>query len=141
MTVTGPLTEEAAFYVQLALEADRGTSISYSYGSQTGTVQAGTTKTLYLPPASNVTLRASPSIFVYSFASWEGTGVSNSAKPVISLVVDSPSALVGTSAYNYPLILGAAAAVLVAILAISLLTRGRRKRESLSSISPGTASA
>ena len=143
--VTGPVTENATFYVQLTVAADTGTNIAYSFtvqsGStnpeatccavmQTGSVQAGTSKTLYIPPGSNVTLRESPSIFVYSFGSWQGTGLVNATKPSVALVVDSPSAVTGTSSYNYPVILGAAVAVAVLMLAGSLLTRNRRKRNS-----------
>ena len=97
LTVPGPLSENATFYVQLAIAADAGTNIAYSYGSQSGTVQAGTTKTLYVPPSSNVTLRATPSLFVYSFASWKGAGLTKATKPSLALVVDSPNAVTGTS--------------------------------------------
>ncbi len=140
VAVMGPLTEKAAFYVQLAIEADRGTSITYSYGSETGGVQAGTTKTIYVPPSSNVTLRASPSIFVYSFASWEGNGILSDSKPLLSLAVDSPTAVIGTSAYNFPVILIGAVAILVVVLAGSVWIRGRGGRNNLTAFSPSTTS-
>ena len=116
LALKGPVSEQAVFYVQLALEADKGTRISYSYGSQTGSVQPGTTKDVYVPSSSSVTLRESPSLFVYSFTMWEGTGDINSTNPSISLVVNSPTAVIATSAYNFPLILGAAAGVLIVVL-------------------------
>lgn len=131
VTVKGPLTEVATFYVQLALEADRGTSIAYSYGSQSGDVQAGTTETIYVPPSSNVTLRASPSVFVYSFASWEGIGLSQKTTPSLAIVVDSPRAVIATSSYNYVVFLGAAAVALVVALSLSLWIRGRHRRGGL----------
>ena len=127
--MTGPLTENATFYPGLAISADLGTDVAYSYGSQSGTVPAGTTKTLYVPPSSNVTLRASPSLFVYSFASWQGAGLSSETKPSLAVVVDSPTEVTGTSSLNYPVVLGAAIiAAVILILAISLLTRNRRRR-------------
>ena len=135
--VTGPLNESATFYPQLVISADGGTNVAYSYGSDTGTVQAGTTKTLYVPPSTNVTLRATPSLFVDSFGSWQGTGLSKATKPSLSLVVDSPSAVTGASTYDYPVVLGLAiAAALVIILAVSLLVRSRRRREQNLSLQP-----
>jgi hypothetical protein len=129
VTVTGPLIENATFYPGLAISADLGTNVAYSFGSQSGTVPAGTTKTLYVPPSSNVTLRASPSLFVYSFASWKGAGLSSETKPSLAVVVDSPTEVTGTSSPNYPVVLGAAIiAAVILILAISLWTRNRRRR-------------
>jgi hypothetical protein len=135
VAVMGPLNESATFYVQLAIAADAGTNIAFSYGSATGTVQAGTTTTLYVPPSSNVTLRATPSVFVYSFAMWKGEGT-GATKPSLALVVDSPSAVTGTSSYNYPVVLGATIAAAIIILAVSLLIRNRRRREPLSGFTP-----
>ena len=96
-------------------ESDAGTNIAYSYPFQTGTVRAGTTKTLDIPP-SNVTLRAAPSFFVYSFASWQGAGVANAKNPSLVLVIDSPSAVTGKSSYDYAgvLVLASAAAARLA---------------------------
>jgi hypothetical protein len=137
VTVTGPLTENATFYPQLAISAGGGTNIAYSYGSSTGTVQAGTTKTLYVPPSTNVTLRAAPSLFVYSFASWHGTGLAKSTKPSLSLVIDSPSAVTGASSYNYPALVGASVvAAIVVIVAVSLMIRSRRRRAEIYGFSP-----
>ncbi len=129
VTVTGPLSENATFYVQLAIAAGASTNVAYSYPSGTGTVQAGTNETLYLPPASNVTLRATPSLFVYSFASWQGPGFAKPADPSVSLVVDSPTAVTGASSLYYPVVFGIAAAALLVLLATALLVRKRRRRE------------
>ena len=132
-TAAGPLSENATFYVQLAIAADAGTNVAYSYGSQSGVVQAGTTKTLYVPPTSNVTLRASPSLFVYSFSSWKGTSgvtaLTGATKRSLAVAVDYPTAVTGTSSIDYPVVLGTAlVAAIVLILAISLWTRNRRRR-------------
>ena len=137
VTVTGALTENATFYPQLAISADGGTDIVFSYGSSTGTVQAGTTETLYVPPSTNVTLRATPSLFVYSFASWRGTGIAKATKPSLSLVVDFPSAMTGTSSFALPVVLGfVVVAAIVVILAVSLLVRSRRSRAEIYGFSP-----
>jgi Divergent InlB B-repeat domain len=139
VVVAGPLSENATFYVQLAITAGAGTSVAYSDLSQTGTVQAGTTKTLYVPP-SNVTLRASPSFFVYSFASWQGAGVANAKQPSLVLAVDSPSAVTAKSTYDYAgvgVLVSAAAAFIINILVGSVWIRGRRRKDSLRGFHPG----
>jgi hypothetical protein len=133
VVVAGPLNENATFYVQLVITADAGTNIAFSYPSHTGTVQAGTTKTLDIPP-SNVTLHGSPSFFVYSFASWQGADVANAKKPSLVLAVDSPSAVTGTSSYNRAGLLvltSSVAAFILNILSASLWIRGRRGKDSL----------
>jgi hypothetical protein len=137
VTVTGPLSENATFYPQLAISADGGTDIAYSYGSATGTVPAGTTKTLYVPPSTNVTLRATPSLFVYSFGSWQATGLAKATKPSLVLVVDSPSSVTGTSTLALPVLLGLLfVAAIVVILAASVLVRSRRRRAEIYGFNP-----
>jgi hypothetical protein len=133
VVVAGPFNESATFYVQLVITADAGTNIAFSYPSQTGTVQAGTTKTLDVPP-SNVTLRATPSFFVYSFASWQGAGIANPKSHSLVLAVDSPTALTGKSSYDSAgvlVLLSSSAALVLNLLAGSLWIRGRRRKESL----------
>jgi hypothetical protein len=137
VAVDAPLSEKATFFVQLSIAADSGTGVAFSYGTTTGTVLAGTTKTVYVPPSASVTLRATPSL-LHSFASWKGAGPSAATKPSLTLVVDSPSAVSGTSSYSYPVIFGGAAA-LVVVLAATLWIRGRRRRDRLGSFDPGTA--
>jgi len=138
VAVNAPLGEKATFYVQLSIAADSGTGIAFSYGSQSGNVQAGTSKTIYVPPSTTVTLRASPSVF-YSFASWQGAAPSAASKPSLALLVDSPSEVAGTSSLNYPLIFGGGAAALIVVVAASLLVRGRVKRDRQWSSGPDMA--
>jgi hypothetical protein len=136
-TLTGPLSENATFYPGLAVAADAGTNVAFSYGSTTGTVQAGTTKTLYVPPSTNVTLLASPSLFIYSFGSWQESGHAGGTKPSLALVVDSPSAVTATSSFSYLIVLGVGVVVAVMIiLALSLLIRSRRQRGQLYDSTP-----
>ena len=136
--VVGPFNETATFYVQLAISADAGTNVAYAYGAESGTVQAGSNKSLYVPPTSSVTLKAAPSAFVYSFASWHGTGLANSTKPSLKLLVDSPAAVTGTSSYSTVVILGGlATAAIVLVLAGSLWIRSRRNRVDLRGFVPG----
>jgi hypothetical protein len=128
VVVVGPFNESATFYVQLVITADAGTNIAFSYPSQTGTVQAGMTKTIDVPP-SNVTLRATPSFFVYSFASWQGAGIANPKNRSLVLAVDSPATVTGKSSYDYPavlVLLALSAALVLGVIAASLWVRGRR---------------
>ncbi|MGH9919208.1 MAG: hypothetical protein ACRD6W_10140, partial [Nitrososphaerales archaeon] len=134
-----PLSENATFYVQLVITPDVGTNVAYSYGSVTGLVGAGNASFLYVPPASNVTLRASPATFIYSFASWRGTGMTNSTKPTSSIVVDGPSVVTNASSYNVPVLLALAIAPIVGILIAGLWFRSyRRKRAASQGFSPGS---
>jgi hypothetical protein len=146
LAVTGPVTEEATFYVQLQITADPGTDIAFSSPSGEGMVHAGTTETVYVQP-SQVTLRASPSLFVYSFSSWQRPGSVNVPDRSLVLTVDSPNAVKGTSSYNYFAIL-ATVMVLISValfgLAGSVWYRGqqrRRKRGSLVTTTTTTAAA
>jgi Divergent InlB B-repeat domain len=137
VVVAGPFNESATFYVQLVITADAGTDIAFSYPSQSGTVQAGTTKTLDVP-ASNVTLRATPSFFFYSFASWQGAGIANPKDHSLVIGVDSPTAVTGKSTYNSAgvlVLLALSAAVVLNLLAVSLWIRGRRRKEKLGTYS------
>jgi hypothetical protein len=138
-TVTGPLGENATFFPRLTISADGGTNIAFSYGPESGSVQAGTTKSLYVPPSTNVTLRASPSLFIYSFASWQASGHARETKPSLALVVDSPLVVTATSSFSYPVILGiGVAAGIMIILALSLLIRSRGPREQLYGSTPSS---
>ena len=143
VVVSGPLAENATFYVRLAITAGAGANIAFSYPSETGTVQAGTTKTLYVPP-SNVTLRATPSFFVYSFASWQGAGVAGLKTPSLVLAVDSPTTVTGRSSYDNAGVLvlaSAAAALIINVMVGSLWIRGRRRRDDLRGFHPGLATS
>jgi hypothetical protein len=42
--LSGAVNETAIFYVQLSISADANTNLAYSYASEAGTVQAGSTK-------------------------------------------------------------------------------------------------
>ena len=141
VTVMGPLSENATFYVELSIAADQGTNVAFSYGSGAGTVEAGSSKVVYLPPSANVALRASPSLFVYSFASWKGAGLANATRPSLSFAIDAPGEITGTSSYNYPVLFGIAALGAVVVLAGLLWSRNTRKGANLGSFTPGTAFA
>jgi hypothetical protein len=139
VVVAGALNESAIFYVQLVVTADAGTNIAFSDSSQAGTVRAGTTKTLDVPP-SNVTLRATPSLFVFSFASWQGAGVANPKSHSLVLAVDSPSAVTARSSYDYARVLVLillAAGLALGLLSGSLWIRRWRRKDDQRDFAPG----
>lgn len=85
-----------------------------------------------------MTLKESPSLFLYSFSAWSGTGVSKATNPSLALVVGSPTAVTGTSSYNLTVLLGSiAAAAVVLILTGALWIRTRRRRADLEGFIPG----
>jgi hypothetical protein len=136
LPVAGPVTEEARFFVQLTITADPGTNIAFSSPSETGVVPAGMTRTFYVPP-SQVKLSASPSLFVYSFSSWQRPGAGNVPDRSLVLAVDSPSAVKATSSYNYIALLEA----LMVVVALALFGiagafwfRGRQRRGTRTSV-------
>ncbi len=129
LIVGGPFSLNATFYAGLSISADKGTNIAYSYGSESGTVQAGTDKTVYVAPSSSVSFKATPSDFLHSFASWKGTGLANATKPSLALTVNQPTSIAGTSTYNLIVLVGGLAGAAV-ILALSgfLWIRNKQNR-------------
>lgn len=130
LTAAGPFEENATFYAQLVITAGAGDNVAYSYGSHTGSVSSGATDDLYVAPGTNVTLHATPSSFLYSFASWRGPS-GTSVKPSLALVVGSPSAVKASSSYDYQALLGIAIVAAAVIVGVSLLIRSRRRRSRL----------
>lgn len=128
VSVEGPLNESATFYAQLSITAGAGTNVAYSYGTEAGTVDAGTTRTDFVPPSTNVTLRASPSLFLYAFASWKGENLTAATTPSLAVVVDSPSSVTAASSLNYQLLLPVVAVIV--LIAASLWVRSRRRSAS-----------
>lgn len=124
VVVDGPVNETAIFYAGLTLSAVGQGSITYRSVSASGTISAGQSYTLYLPPGSLVNLSESPSSVLYSFSGWGGalTGSAGTA----SLTVSSPVAVQARFGYNY-IVLALVAIILVAVVAGSALASRRRR--------------
>ena len=60
LLVTGAANETAIFFPGLRITTDGQGSVSYSYGTISGTVPAGSQVTIYPPPGRNVTLTRCP---------------------------------------------------------------------------------
>ncbi len=118
LSVTGSISETGVFYAGLTITAPKGGDVSYEFGSTSGTVQSDSTKTIYLPPSTNITLSAQPSFF--SLDRWKvstANGTMSSTAATISLVVTSPSTVEVAYAYNVFTIALVAVAAGVALMA------------------------
>jgi len=119
--------ETAAFYPGVAIHASGPSSVSYSDGPVSGTVSAGATEVVYVPPASNISLTGSSIPLWTSFSGWGGT--SNSTTSSIAIQVNGPVDIRGSSGYDIPGIGGLFLVLAVVIGAATLFwRRGRRRR-------------
>jgi hypothetical protein len=135
-----PINATATFYLGIEITTPDSLSVAFSYplsqgavsfGSplvEEGTVVPGTTAEVYVPPSSNLTLKATPTLFVYTFAGWLGMGTSSGT---LVLVASSPTSLTAESGLNLPNIAFLALAlVLLACLAVLMVARRRRPNAS-----------
>ncbi len=130
IAMNGPVTETAVFYVGLTLTASSGGSLQYAYGGSSGSVPAGSSETLYVPPGTNVTVNAAPSWF-YQFDAWSGD--ESASAPTLRVSVTSPqsvSAVFGISLYSkMDSVFGIVLAVVAVLLLLAVVRQRRRKRK------------
>jgi hypothetical protein len=119
--ISGPVTENATFYVGLTIGTSSGGSVSYSYGN-TGSVHVTTQSGIYVPPGTLVTFKANPSPFLYRFASWSGSV--NGSSAYASVMVSSPSTVEAHFGYN-EVNIGEAAALVIIVSAALIVARRR----------------
>jgi hypothetical protein len=131
MVVNAPLAETATFYPGLTITTANEIAVAYGYGSVAGTIPAGTSRIIFAPPGTDITLTASPTSFLYSFAEWSGAKISSDS--AIHMILSSPLSVQASSSLNYlnmGILCGAAAVVTVVII----YTLVRRRRRPLSPI-------
>lgn len=125
-----PINESAVFYPGLTMTAGNGGSVSYSAGTavSAGIVQGSTTSTVYVPPGTTVTLRESPSSFLYESTGW--TGGATGTNGTISVTLNAPTTVKADFSYNYVNIGGITAAIVAvaAVVAVVLRRRGAAKQ-------------
>src|SRR5208282_4240669 len=117
-------------------------SVTFSYpvsqgaasGAIQGTVKPGSSDEVYIPPASNVTVEATPTSFLYSFAGW--LGLQTSAGTLV-FTISSPSSLTAESGINY-LNIGILVFVLALIASLVLLVRRRNRGTTPATTEPQT---
>lgn len=127
LPMTAPANVTALFYPGLTIVAGDGGSVTYSYGSTTGTVPAGSTVTVYAPSGSTVILTAQPSSFTGAFVSWGGAA--NGTATSTSVTLGAPLTVSAAFGTNGLLVGGIAAAVVAVILAALLLVLASRRRK------------
>lgn len=122
--VLSPINETATFYPGLALISTPGGTITYSFGSQTGTVQGSTT--IYVPVGTAVKLSSSPSSFFNSLTSWSGAASGSST--TTGVLVTAPTAVTANFGYNIVDIGAVVGVAAVAAAGVSyLVLKGRRR--------------
>src|SRR6266705_5410500 len=131
--VVGPISEIAILYPGLTIHAGDGGSVSFSYGSMSGTIAGGSSRTLYLPSGTIITIVASPSSS-YMFTQWSGASSSNRSSVTVTMA--GPADLIAHFAFSAGAALAfysAAAAVVIiaALLVLALAVRRRRRRTEL----------
>ena len=117
--VSAPMNATANFYAGVDISTGPNGEVTYTYGTTTGTLGADSSRTIYVPPGTNVSFHASPSSpsFLYALSGWTvaGNGSIGASSPSISLDVSSPTTVVASFTYNYTN-LAIIAAVLVALV-------------------------
>jgi hypothetical protein len=124
LLVDGPANETATFYPGVTVTSNGPVSLAYSDGSNSGTISAGTSAVIYVPPNSTMSLKESSTPFFYSFSGW--SGASSASESSISLAVSGPESLTADSSYNYAAIAIVVAAVVLITLG-GILTSGRKR--------------
>ena len=120
ISVSGAVSERATFYPGLTIGSSGGGSVSYSYGSTSGTV-GSVTQVVYVPPGTSVTLSADPSSFLNAFNSWSGSlnGTSDRA----TLTVDSPGSVKAQFGYSLVSIGAIIVGVVGIVVALGLILK------------------
>ena len=92
--VNGPVNETATFYPELEIVAAGPLPVYYQDGATSGTVPAGATTDVYLPPSTSAALGTSSPLafFFYSFQGWT-VGGNRSLGPSTEVLVTGPQTL------------------------------------------------
>jgi hypothetical protein len=118
-----PSNETAVFYPGVVIDATGPDSVSYNDGPSSGSLAGGSSTRVYVPPSSVLSLTASNSAPLTTFAGWSGVG--NSSGTTASLLVNGPATVTSESGYNFGGIILALGIALVAIAATLALIRKR----------------
>ena len=126
--VNAPVIETAVFYPGLNITAGSNGAVAYVYGSETGTVPAGTSKTVYAGPGVEFTLQAMPSSFLYAFSGWSRNSTGTNTTTTVQ--VETPKSVAATYALNVPVVavIGVIALVAVAMAALGIRSRTKTRQ-------------
>jgi len=113
-------------------------SVSYQYGQTSGSVAAGTTKTIFAPAGTSIMVTANPSSIIYSFNGW--AGATNSSGGTASVVLNSPSSLRANYGISFEILAGGLGAVVLVVAIVAIMVV-RRRHLSVVSLPTTTPSA
>lgn len=128
--VTGPLAETAVFYPGLAVTAPASASVTFSVlnaglgDDNQGTVQPGTTESIYVPPSSEVVLETIPTSFLYS-STWQIQGSGSSS--TVAILILAPSSIAPVSSFDYTNLAIVVGSIALVLLAVAVALAMRRK--------------
>jgi hypothetical protein len=126
VTLGSPVTEVATFYPSLTISSVGGGSVFYSYGSFSGTVYSGQSRTIYVPMGTIVTLSSQTTSFLQSFKGWSGASQSTSAS--VTITVQTPVTITALFGTNYTILaLIVTVLILLAVALMLILLRLRRR--------------
>jgi hypothetical protein len=123
--VDSAMTETANFYPGLTIETSNEITVSYKYGSTTGSIPPNASQTVYVPPGTNITLTADPILFIYTFRGWNGAATTDASE--IAMVINVPLRMSAHHSYSYINIALTLAGII--IVAIIVLVAARRRPE------------
>ena len=119
--VTRPMNITAEFYAGLSLSAGSNGHVTYSYGSNSGTVSAGSSELVYVPLGTNVSLSASSDSLFYSEGSWNtGNDTAGSSSPFL-VTVSSPMMVGASFGLNVTMLALIGAVVVGLIVAVAFI--------------------
>jgi hypothetical protein len=103
VSLTSPVNETAIFYAGLVISSGPNGSAEYNYGNlsgiQSGIVQPGSNRTIFVLPNTVVNLTESPSSVIYIFHGWSGSTKANSISALIN--VNIPKSIKASFVLDY----------------------------------------
>jgi hypothetical protein len=99
LVVSGPANETAVFFPGLFLSGNGPGSVTYSYGTISGTVPANSNATIYPPPGRNVTLTAVPNTVEIMFSGWTGQLANSHLQSTVA--IEAPGQVRGSFGTDY----------------------------------------
>ncbi len=127
LVIRDAITEEGIFYAQVTISASNGLTLVYNVLNNTGTINEGSSITLYLPVNSTLEVKANLNSFLYGFSSWSGTIYSTDSN--LSIKISGPTKILANSSLNYTLIGVIVLLVAIAIVATMLVISRRKLRK------------
>ncbi len=125
IVVGAPITETAVYYPGLNIQAGADGAVTYTYGATSGTVQGGSSQTVFAAPGTAITLEAAPSSFLYSFSAW-GVGATGSS-PSTTITLSAPTSVQAGFSSNMTVVGGIIGVVVIAAVALAVVVRSRKR--------------